>query len=464
MLSFRNSSCVLALFLGGLVACSGPLVPSGPYAGLSRTYEPGSPSFDARVQPAVTGSRRGIRVDVSAPELSLVFRPSDNQLIARLEWLIRLSSADGRQVLEEQTKRQDITRTSDSGPSLFRRIAHSVFLEIPPGKYTILIQVEDLMSGKMEEKVLRFDLPSRNQPLIATELLLDTKSDEPIIELAYPDTLNAGKAVFYLTGNVARPARLRFCVVRLRVDTTAAQSPYWQGPGSGFSGINPSELAVIDTLYSEDRIVRRGALRRIAFDFPRAQVGTYRAEIEIDDLQVEGESPAIHLDRYFLIRRASFPRLENVSELIPPLVYLADAPEWEALQDSLGTPSARRQFDSFWGRRMTDRTQASNMVRRYFSRVEEANLRYSDFKEGWKTDRGMVFVMLGEPLFVERNLESEIWYYSYSGDRGERTFVFHRVWRERAPDVVEEFLLDRSFEFERFWRGQVERWRRGIES
>ena len=464
MFSLKFRLWALVLFLGGVAGCSGPLAPSRPYAGLSRTYEPGTPSFDVRVLPAVTGSRRGIRVDMSAPELSLIFRRSDNQLIARLEWLIRLLSADGRRVLEEQTKRQDVTRSGDSGASLFRRIGHSVFMEVPPGRYTIQVQVEDLMSGKVEEKELVFDLPSRNQPLIATELLLETKSGKPIIELSYPDSLNAGMAVFYLTGNVSRPAWLQFFVVRLQTDTTAAQSPFWQGPGSRFSGINPAELAVIDTLYSEDRIVRRGALRRIEFEFPRANVGTYRAEVEIDDLQLEGDEPAIRLARYFLIRRTSFPRLELVSELIPPLVYLADAPEWEALQDSAGTPAARRQFDSFWGRHMTDRTVASNMVRRYFSRVEEANLRYSEFKEGWKTDRGMVYIMLGEPLFVERNLESEIWYYSYSGNRGERSFVFHRVWRERTPDVIEEFLLDRSFEFERFWRGEVDRWRRGLES
>lgn len=464
MIPFKIRLWVLAFTLGSVSSCSGPLAPSRQYAGLAKTYEPGTPSFDARVYPAATGSRRGIRVDVSTPELSLIFRRSEDRLIARLEWLIRLLSADGRRVLEEQTKSQDVTRTGLSGASLFKRIGHSVFMEVPPGRYTILIQLEDLMSGKMEEKEVVFELPSRNQPLIVTELLLETKSGDPIIELSYPDSLDAGKAVFYLTGNVSRPALIEFFVVRLQTDTTAARAPYWQGPGSGFSGINPSELAVIDTLYTEERIVRRGALRRIEFEFPRASVGTYRAEVGIDDLRIEGDDPAIRLTRYFLVRRESFPRLDLVSELIPPLVYLADATEWEALQDSMGTSAARRQFDSFWGRNMTDRTVASNMVRRYFSRVEEANLRYSEFKVGWKTDRGMVYVILGEPLFIERNLESEIWYYSYSGDRGERSFVFHRVWRSRAPDVIEEYLLDRSFEFERFWRGEVDRWRRGAES
>jgi hypothetical protein len=110
---------------------------------------------------------------------------------------------------------------------------------------------------------------------------------------------------------------------------------------------------------------------------------------------------------------------------------------------------------------MQDRSLAARVVQTYFSRVEEANLRYSTFREGWKTDRGMVYIILGEPLFIERTLESEIWYYSYDEGRGERTFVFNRVWREEAPEIIEEFRLDRSFEYERFWRAEVSKWRAG---
>lgn len=451
----------IIVVLCALGACSGPMPASGPYAGLSGSYEPGLPSFDAQIQPGVSGSSRGLQIDVSVSEFSLVFRSVEDQLGARIEWLIRLLSSDGRQVLEEQTRRQDLSRSAGTNPSLFRHLSFSSFMEAAPGRYRVHIQLEDLNSQKLESKELLYDLPSRNQPLIATELLLENADERPLISLAFPDTVRPGKAVFHLTGNVSRAARINFNVLSLDIDSSAARTPYWQGPGSGFSGISPAEYPVTDTLFFEQRSVRRGALRRVAFDLPLSPIGAYRVDAAIDDLQTEGERPTLQRSRYYIVRRASFPRLETYMDLIPPLVYLADASEWEVLREAMYSDGARNEFDSFWGRRISDRRIASNTVRGYYSRVEEANLRYADFREGWRTDRGMVYIILGEPLFVERSLEAEIWYYSYSGERGERSFVFHRVYRSNTPQIVEEYKLDRSFEYERFWRGEIDRWRRG---
>ncbi len=455
-------SLAVTACLGVLAACSGPQTPSKPYAGLARAYEVGIPTFDAQVQPAFEGGERGLNVDVSIPELSLVFRSSELRLVARIEWLVRLLSADGGQVLGENTHRETIYRDADSAPALFGRTSFSAFIKAAPGMYRIEIMLEDLTSGKSERKELIFELPARNEPLIATDLHLENQDGRPLVAIHLPDTLERANAVFFLTGNVSRPAILRSFVARLDAYGTPAQSPYWQGPGTGFAGISAPELTVVDTLATEERVVRRGPLSRVSIPVPLGDVGTYRVEVMIEDLQIEGGPPAVELSRYFIIRRSGFPRVEEFDELIPPLIYLANSTEWEFLESSIATADARRAFDSFWGRFMTDRSVATNVVRMYFSRVEEANLRYSEFKEGWKTDRGMVYIILGEPLFIERTLESEIWYYSYDEGRGEHLFEFHRIWRENAPDMIDEYTLERSFEYERFWRGQIDRWRSGV--
>jgi GWxTD domain-containing protein len=379
--------------------------------------------------------------------------------------------ADGRQVVAERTHRETLTRdqvaenSEDPGsadvPSLFKRARFSTFMEAGPGRFIVEINLEDLSSGKSSRKELVFELPARNRPLIATDLRLETRTGMPIVELSVPDTLVERRAVTYVTGNVRRPILLHYDLTRLVSDTAAAQAPFWQGPGSGFSGLNPRPMPVSDTLASERSVVDRGPLRRVSFVVPAVERGVYRASVAIEDLENEGDPPAVVRDRYFVVRRSDFPRISSYDELIPPLIYLADAQEWEALRSATDAAEARRRFDGFWGRWMQDRSLAARVVQTYFSRVEEANLRYSTFREGWKTDRGMVYIILGEPLFIERTLESEIWYYSYDEGRGERTFVFNRVWREEAPEIIEEFRLDRSFEYERFWRAEVSKWRAG---
>jgi len=100
-------------------------------------------------------------------------------------------------------------------------------------------------------------------------------------------------------------------------------------------------------------------------------------------------------------------------------------------------------------------------VSTFYNRVEEANLRYSDTREGWKTDRGMVYILMGEPLFVEQTLEAETWFYTYDEGRVERTFRFFKTARSELPDILQTFTLERSFDYEPFWTHLVERWRKG---
>jgi len=62
----------------------------------------------------------------------------------------------------------------------------------------------------------------------------------------------------------------------------------------------------------------------------------------------------------------------------------------------------------------------------YYRRVDFANANFGTFIEGWKTDRGMVYIVLGPPNDIERHpFEAgskpyEIWsYYTIN-----REFVF----------------------------------------
>jgi GWxTD domain-containing protein len=80
-------------------------------------------------------------------------------------------------------------------------------------------------------------------------------------------------------------------------------------------------------------------------------------------------------------------------------------------------PSGYRNFlFDFWSRR----DQTGLMRQQYYFKIELANQRFgSRIQEGWKTDRGRVLILYGEPSLIERRLlelsgpDSEIWHYDH---------------------------------------------------
>lgn len=122
--------------------------------------------------------------------------------------------------------------------------------------------------------------------------------------------------------------------------------------------------------------------------------------------------------------------------------YEADADRWlqgpvqyivledeRAAFDRLQNTAERQEFvEWFWARRDADRRDGANPFReRFYARVAEANVRYHDFPRGWRSDRGMVHVVLGRPDAVRPQFgvraEATTWtYYTVGPQARDRQF------------------------------------------
>ncbi len=78
-------------------------------------------------------------------------------------------------------------------------------------------------------------------------------------------------------------------------------------------------------------------------------------------------------------------------------------------------------FRNYWAQRdPSPNTVTNEKMQEYYRRVDAANARFSRSREGWDTDRGMVYILFGEPTdveshpFVTQGRPYEIWYYSKS--------------------------------------------------
>lgn len=99
--------------------------------------------------------------------------------------------------------------------------------------------------------------------------------------------------------------------------------------------------------------------------------------------------------------------------------YIATPEEINRYKQLKGEDAKRKFLADFWGKRDPDKSTPINEMKiEYFKRVEYANQHFSvGNKEGWKTDRGRVYIMYGPPDEYERHPSEvdskpyEIWYY-----------------------------------------------------
>jgi GWxTD domain-containing protein len=121
---------------------------------------------------------------------------------------------------------------------------------------------------------------------------------------------------------------------------------------------------------------------------------------------------------------------DELDDIFDKSKYIAVPAEIEKYE-KLSNETGKREFMfEFWKNRDNNPSAPDNEAfRLYFQNVDLSNSRYSGLgKAGWKTDRGRVFLLYGEPSEIERypnQLETrpyEIW--SYNGIEGGVYFVF----------------------------------------
>ncbi len=126
-----------------------------------------------------------------------------------------------------------------------------------------------------------------------------------------------------------------------------------------------------------------------------------------------------------------------------PVRYVISKQEVKAYK-ALETEAERRNFiDWFWQRRDVVPATPQNEFRdRFELRVFEATRKFSETtKPGWKTDMGKIYILVGEPDEINRDVVAKT-------HRGIVTWVYRRPpFPDLAPNTVVAFAKDTSGEF-----------------
>ncbi len=152
----------------------------------------------------------------------------------------------------------------------------------------------------------------------------------------------------------------------------------------------------------------------------------------------------------------AFPGVSNADEMINCTRYIMSKNEFEECKNA----SDKKAFiDKFWiniGSGSTER--AKQLLKRYYGRVKEANKYYTSYTQGWKTDRGMIYIIFGEPTNKYINSNREIWVYGVETNPAATRFIFNHT---NNPFSDNDFILERSQFFKEPWYTAVDYWRQG---
>lgn len=148
-----------------------------------------------------------------------------------------------------------------------------------------------------------------------------------------------------------------------------------------------------------------------------------------------------------------YPSVKEPEQLIDPLIYLlSDSELAEMKQQEI----AKLAIDNFWLKAGGEINRSKELIRIYYNRVLYANYFFSSFKEGWRTDRGMIYIIYGPPTGLYKTPSQERWVY---GD-GENSlsFVFQKM---DSPLSYNVYRLQRSDDLNSKWVQAVRSWRQG---
>ncbi len=277
--------------------------------------------------------------------------------------------------------------------------------DLPPGEYTVKLELLDYETRELKTNDRKVVIPGRvgSNLLLAGPILLDTIiiADDGSVKL----TPGVSGDIFDGKDNIW---------VYFEV----------------FSQEFPLELSI------NYRLLDSKGKVRVNGDFNRSLQGNVLRDnfsLDIDRFPfdnyrliftVKSGPRSVNGAKNFRIRWPELPStIRDLDTAIEQLRYVATDKDISRLKENY--PGRKLElFLRFWSKWGKNQSESSQLMEEYYRRIWESNHRFSD--NGWRSDRGHVYVVHGPPDEVDRRIDDlysrtyEVWYYIEDNKR----FVF----------------------------------------
>lgn len=258
--------------------------------------------------------------------------------------------------------------------------------DLEPKKYKLVVSVSDMDTEK--SRAIRFNTELRKFPANKTfasdiVFLRSYTSDSLGIKTINPVLTNIHKGL-------VSPAFAYFEIYN-PLGETEAQIEY------KMKGVN-SKTEIKDQYTTK----LTGERTLCAFELP---VDSLRHDTYNLNVTIKTGKKKLSLSKNLFIRFQGIPFTANdIETAIKQVMYIATADEWKQMNKAPDEDKLE-EFKKFWRRHdPTPGTEVNEAMESHYNRVEYANQQFSIMqRDGWETDRGMVYIVLGPPDDVIRD-------------------------------------------------------------
>ncbi len=340
-------------------------------------------------------------------------------------------------------------------------------MEVDPGEYRVEFSVYDQHTNRRSTRTFTTSIPNpdrdisdlTNIRMLGKEIGERQDNWSLIPTYDVPGRLDSLKFIFQMINKSDEPLTINSRLMKFKADSlpALAMNDINYSPSSlRYKGIDYDET---ETVQTNRRVLSQKGSVTIEYFFPVLSQGNYRFEV---DIQGNTESDVeLYKARDFAVRSKNHPTLKTAEELARPLAYLMNDKEYDRLMSIKDSDSLKQAIDRFWLRNIRNVNDAKSVLELYYERVEEANKKFSNFKEGWKTDRGMIYILFGSPWYVDQKHDNLVWSFTYNRNDPDLNYLFtrNRIRSEFFP--FNHFMLQRSPNYYNIHYRQVQLWKTG---
>ncbi|MDW7693761.1 GWxTD domain-containing protein [Flammeovirgaceae bacterium SG7u.111] len=157
----------------------------------------------------------------------------------------------------------------------------------------------------------------------------------------------------------------------------------------------------------------------------------------------------------FRVVPQGYPKFKKVEDIARSMIYISTDNE---IQSIINGENKKAVLDNFWINAGGSVDVAKRLIKTYYNGVTYANQEFTSYKEGWKTDKGMIHIVFGKPAEINQFQGKEHWVYYIGKKRKRVTFEFikrNNLFSDNHYELV------RSPEYKKVWYEMVESWRNG---
>jgi GWxTD domain-containing protein len=350
-----------------------------------------------------------VDVYIQVPYKSLQFIKTGQGFTAKYSVVVSVFDESKDKLIVEKTWNETINVMDFSQTT--SRLNYNVgfrSFELKPGNYFFRTAVIDNDSKKEIKSENNFRVREFNPQLDISDILLVTRSEvkdnQVLPNIPRNVTLSVGGLQFFYEVYSSDSTK-KNCTVDYEVLDKESKVLY-------------KKSVLEEVSFGKNQIVE-------SIDDLRLDLGTFILRVTLKD---ENFKTINILNKSFFSRWVGLPgSVTDIDKAIAQMVYIATPDELSKLKNSKTNEEKLKNFLEFWKKKDPSPNNEENEVfNEYFRRVAYANDNFSNYNEGWRTDRGMVYIILGAPNNIDRHpfeydsKPYEVWeYYELN-----RSFIF----------------------------------------